>query len=1283
MSAASSAQSAAAEPIAAPAAPDPAACHGAHPRAGDRNLGDAADSAPSAALLALARAAAAFCQVSAAVIVRAGALEADAWHIAAASGTDPSAPEAASCIAPAARAAMQAVTRGGASSPAILAQPPAPGAVGAAARFCAGIRVTGTSGRLLGAIWLIDGRPRRLTRRHRATLADLASLAAELLGRQTCLPGHEHAPAYAQMLVQSITDQALILLDPAGIVQSWGPGAQHLMGWTPNAVLGRHYAIFLPEQERPLGATDARLRTCASLGRLEEEGTWLRVDGSLYDAHAKFFTLNDDDGRLRGFAMVVTDVTEERQAEQALRRNTAELRSANLRLQQTASTLRESNRLLRMAGEMAHLGYWSLDIASSQCSWSEEVFRIHGLKPAKHVRLDQAIAAFHPDDRASMAALIDDACVTGTPFSCELRALRPDGTVRLVAALGQPERGADGQITGVVGIVLDITEHRATEQALRERERDLRHVLDNTPAMIGYWDRNLINRFANHAFVEWFGKHPDDIRGQPLFDTVGETRYALARPYAQAALAGQQASYDSEVIKPDGTVGHVVVRYVPDSVDGEVRGFVALGIDITDRKRFEDALAESERRLAVEKERAEQANLAKSEFLTTMSHEIRTPMNGIIGMNRLLLGTSLSEVQRTYAHAVRVSADQLMQIIDDLLDVSRLESGRVEIEAVDFCFEDLVAPAVELFSPLARQKGIELTNFVAPEARPMLRGDPVRLRQVILNLLSNALKFTEQGRISLTVTGQTLGGVAGSEGGGIALSIAVQDTGIGIPREAQQRLFKKFEQADGSTVRRFGGSGLGLHICKQLMELMGGALEVESEPGRGSLFTASLSLPRAAPAADVPELGQPSLAGRRVLVVDGLEADRFMAERLLTEAGMQATLAERGSDALLLIDAAVRAGAPFDVLLFDTSLPDMQGTAVAARVQQHYGAHAPPMVLLSPAGVPARSDPAYSIFAESLAKPLWGPDMLAGVRRVLTAAEAGRPPAAEHRLAAAAPGAADAGTARHAHELLAQGAAARAKGAKILLADDNEINRLLITTLLDQAGYHVQAVTDGKEAVEAALQGGFALILMDIQMPTMDGLAATAAIRDLAGPASAMPIIALTANAMASHRAAYLKAGMNDYLAKPIEPERMLRTVAVWVDVGLTRAEAFSGSGGEDAPPTLDTARLGALRAMLPQDQFRAVIATYLDRDSLSSMGLSGMSAPAGSLDLPATARLAHGLKGSSGSLGAARLQHVAARLESACLAGDRAAVAAALVDLGETERQTKSAMRAWLHSDS
>jgi PAS domain S-box-containing protein len=1106
---------------------------------------------PAEGVYALARVAAALCQVSGAVIVRAGALEADPWQVAAAFGCDPAGADAALCIAPAARAAMLAPLK--AAGPVVLAHPASP-APSAGTRFCAGMRVMarteGIPGRLLGAIWLIDSRPRRLTKRHRATLLDLAGAAAGLLGPPPVSPGEEHAQSFSHMLVQSITDQALVVLDAAGHVQSWNPGAMQVMGWPQHAVLGRHYAMFLQEPDRPAGAADPRLRASATLGRLEEEGSWLRMEGGLYDAHVKFFTLYDDAHAVRGFTMVVTDVTEAKQADQALRRSMAELRSANLRLQQTAASLRESNRLLRMAGEMAHLGYWSLDVPGGLCTWSDEVFRIHGLKNTRQIRLDQSIAAYHPDDRQKVAAMLEDICVTGTPFSFEARVVRPDGTTRLVASLGQAERGTDGEITSIVGILLDITEHRATEQALRDRDRDLMHVLDNTPALIAYWDRNTINRFANIAYVEWFGQHPDAMRGRALHEIVGGQEFAHRQQFVQAALAGQPQIFESELTKPDGTVGYIACRLVPDVVENpagesEIAGFFDLGTDITGRKRFETALAESERRLAVEKERAERANRAKSEFLTTMSHEIRTPMNGIIGMNRLLLGTALDDLQRTYAQAVRVSADQLMQIIDDILDMSRIESGRVELVSVDFSFNDLVVPAAELFTPLAQQKGIALTTSISDGAKQCLRGDPVRLRQVILNLLSNALKFTDSGTVSLTVTDEPAGGDPPPEaddlGERVGIRICVRDTGIGISQDAQARLFQKFEQADGSIGRRFGGSGLGLHICKQLMELMGGTLSVESESGRGSLFTASLSLPR-------------------------------------------------GGAIPIGVQASVQAGA---------------GSVSAASGRPFSGGEA----------------------AGRQAEPI-----------------------------------------------------AAAQGARILLADDNEINRLLITTLLDQAGYRVETANDGAEAVAAARAGGFALVLMDIQMPNMDGIQATEAIRALPGPERTLPIIALTANAMASHRAAYLRAGMNDYLSKPIEPERMLRTIAVWVDVGVSRAEALSVPAEGEPLPTLDTARLGSLRALLPHDQLRTVITTYLDRDPLSPASLPAV---AGALDLPATARLAHGLKGSSGSLGAARLQHAAARLETACLEGDRMAAAKALSDLSEAERQTRSAMRAWLDAET
>ncbi len=1216
-------------------------------------------------LEALARTAASLCQVSTSLITRAGPLDADPWAVAARVGQEADVALVARFLLPEARSVIVASVKAGGPVAAgeLLGEMGSEAA--ASLQFCAGLRVIGGAGRLLGAIWLADSRPRRLTQAHRAALHDVAELAADLLSRECVVAGSEHGQAYAHLLVDSITDQALILLDSAGLVQSWSLGAEQVTGWPSAAMLGRPYSLCLPDADRPHGGADPRLRDSAALGRLEEEGIWVRQDGSSFAANMELFTLFNADRGVRGYAMVVSDVTEKRQAEQAMRRSAAELRSANLRLQQTASMLRESNRLLKMAGEMAHLGYWNFDVAEGAFTWSEEMFRIHGLKPARQVRRDRALAAYHPDDREAAKAGLAQAVSEGTGFSFELRIVRPDGETRQVASLGQPERDAEGRVTGIVGIMLDVTEHRDTQQALRDRDRDLQSLLDHTPALISYWDRNKINRFANNAFEEWLGLTPAAIRGRSLTDmTRSIVGYANVDAYADAALRGEPQRFERDLIKPDGSSGALDCRYVPDIVDGQSRGFFALATDVTERKRFETALAAGEARLTAEKARAEQANAAKSDFLVTMSHEIRTPMNGIIGITRLLLATPLDAQQRRFADAVRVSADELMHVIDGILDLSRLEAGRVDIEEKDFAFPDLVTPVTELFAPLALQKGIELETSVAPAMRRRLRGDPLRLRQVILNLLSNALKFTESGRVCLTVSGEPVVEDAPRPGAvpRVAVRIDVRDTGIGIGPEALQRLFGRFEQADGSIQRRFGGSGLGLHICKQLTELMGGELTVESIVGEGSFFTARFVLP----VADAGSPAEPmSLAGRRALVVDGEKASRLECQRTLAGAGMRVGVAALGADALGLIHAAAQSGDPFEVLLLDETLQDIAAPAIAAVIQKLYGEAAPAAILLAAEGrqAPGSGDDPLP-YAAIIAKPV--PTLLDAVRRVL------------HRATQPASD--------------ARSPADNAPGARILLADDNEINRLLMGTLLEQAGYRVEAVNDGDAAVAVATGGSFALILMDIQMPGMDGVQATKAIRRLPGSERSTPIIALTANAMATHRDAYLKAGMNDYLSKPIDPDRMLRMVAVWADVGQTRAEAdakvTSGAPGDDVQqdglaqdgkrPLLDLGRLEALRAMLPQDQFHALIGRYLERD-----GLDGITDALDVLDLPRTARLAHALKGTSGSLGASLVQHAAAELEAACAAGDRQAIATALSGLSQIQRETRLAMQAWLAAEA
>ena len=917
------------------------------------------------ALTALARTAAALCQVSTALIARAGPLDADPWSIAAQAGSGVLEAVASRVLGVGSRPIVFASVKAG--GPAAATDLVAPAASDAAPhpQFCAAMRVIGGTGRLLGAIWLIDGRPRRLTQSHRAALTDLADLAADLLAREDMAPGSEHLQTHARLLVESITDQALILLDAAGLIQSWSPGAEQVTGWPRTAMLGKHYSVCLAEPDRPHG-TDPRLRESTALGRLEEEVTWLHRDGSDFAAHMEFFTLFDADRGVRGYAMVVSDVTEKRHAEQAMRRGAAELRSANLRLQQTASMLRESNRLLKMAGDMAHLGYWSFHIASGTFTWSDEMFRIHGIKPARQVKLERAIAAFRPEDRAVAAAGFEQAASAGTPFSFELRIVRPEGEVRQVALLGQAEHDAEDRITGVVGILLDVTEHRDTEQALRDRDHDLQNVLDNTPALIGYWDRNSVTRFANTAFEEWFGLTPAAMRGRLLREVMApKTPAGGIDAEVGGALAGVPQRFECEVTKPDGSTGYLDCRYLPDNVDGLTRGFFGLATDITERKRFETALAASEAHLAAEKARAEAANHAKSEFLVTMSHEIRTPMNGIIGITRLLLKTALDPEQRRFADAVRVSADELMHVIDGILDLSRLESGRVDINDVAFSFAELVTPVLELFSPLALQKGLALEAAVEPAARRTLRGDPARLRQVILNLLSNALKFTEAGRVALTVSG-----TPADDGARLAIRIEVRDTGIGIGADAVRRLFGRFEQADETIQRRFGGSGLGLSICKQLTELMGGTLAVQSTPGEGSLFTAAFELAYA-DAAGAPA-GEPAdLAGRRVLLAASDKASGQAGELLLARAGARVSLVTLGADALGLIHTASVKGQPFEVLLLDDALKDIAGPVIASVIRKTYGGQAPPMVLLSPSPGEAAED--LALFAEVLAKPLSAP----------------------------------------------------------------------------------------------------------------------------------------------------------------------------------------------------------------------------------------------------------------------------------------------------------------------
>jgi PAS domain S-box-containing protein len=1022
--------------------------------------------------------------------------------------------------------------------------------------------------------------------------------------------------------------------DAEGGIQFTNRAFREFCGVAHEQAEGRKWELLIHPDELAefAGETDRAVRTHTTF---KAEARVRRADGEWRWLIAQTEPRSSPSGEFLGHVGLSIDISDRKQAEQALL---------------------ESENRFRIMADGCPAPMWITD-TEGEIQFINRAFTEFCGNDFERVEGSKWKLLIHSDDASAFVDECTRALEEHRSFTAETRVLRSDGEWRWLVAYVAPRFSPDGEFVGHVGLGADVTDRKQAEQALQTSEEKFRELAENIREV--FWMMNAAGTeilYVSPAYEQIWGRTCESLYAKPM-DWVEAIRVedrAKAHEVFLRQLEGERIDSEYRISTPDGHERWIRDRAFPiRDQAGQLTRIAGMAEDITERKDYEEELVRA-------RAQAEEANRSKSEFLANMSHEIRTPMNGILGMTGLLLDSNLDADQRHYAKAVDSSAKSLLTVIDDILDFSKVEAGKLEIEIVGFNLLTLMSDFAEIMAEHVGDKPLEFVCAVAPDVGANLQGDPGRLRQVLLNLVGNAIKFTHQGEVVVRV--ERVSETESDE----CLRFTVRDTGIGIPLGKQQMLFTSFTQVDASTTRKFGGTGLGLAISRKLVELMGGEIGLESNEGVGSTFWFTIRFRRqhANAQQNAPEV---PVKAARILVVDDNATNREVLMAQMQSWGAAAVAVESGPTALACLRDAAATGAPFQVAVLDMRMPGMDGAALGRAIQEDDDLKAIPLVMMTSLGQRGDARRFKEIgFAAYLTKPVRQSDLFDCMVALLT----GDPHTETHPLIT-----------RHSLR------AARRSNARILLVEDNFTNKEVACGMLQRMGWRADVAQDGNEALRLLEQTPYDLVLMDVQMPGMDGYEATRRIRE---PHSQVlnheiPIIATTAHAMAGDAAKCLAAGMSDYVSKPIDPQILEKMVQKW----LTRkghetpeASPFESPLKEDAPlpekpaSALVFNREAFLERMMGDEEFAHQVVTEFVKELPEMTKTLANQAAQGNLE--SISKQAHKIKGSAANIAGETLRNAALKVEKAGKESDRSEVLLGISDVETEAARLIEALHQW-----